>query len=189
TVKFGNVSATAYCVQPSKPGPGSGTYTINKVGDGKALAKVCYYGTKASGDDGFFTEENGYGNLSAGARFILVHLAASYANGSGDAFSGANSTAQNLAMKLYNYCISQPEIPDVAMSFSDADVKAYVDEKLPAGVQLHNLTTDKTSKAGESVEICGGTKFYLSAPLTQVSDVAGSWSATMKGSITKDYSA
>lgn len=65
TVKFGNVSATAYCVQPSKPGPGSGTYTINKVGDGKALAKVCYYGTKASGDDGFFTEENGYGNLSA----------------------------------------------------------------------------------------------------------------------------
>ena len=93
TVKFGNVSATAYCVQPSKPGPGTGTYTINKVGDGKALAKVCYYGTKASGDDGFFTEENGYGNLSAGARFILVHLAASYANGSSDAFSGANTTA------------------------------------------------------------------------------------------------
>ena len=209
TVKFGNISATAYCVQPSKPGPGSGTYTINKVGDGKALAKVCYYGTKASGDDGFFTEENGYGNLSTGARFILVHLAASYANGSGDAFSGANSTAQNLAMKLYNYCISQPEIPDVAMSFSDADVKAYVDGnsqrtkditfnadalqtitmKLPAGVQLHNLTTGKTSKAGANVEICGGTKFYLSAPLTQVSDVAESWSATMKGSITKDYSA
>ena len=209
TVKFGNVSATAYCVQPSKPGPGSGTYTINKVGDGKALAKVCYYGTKASGDDGFFTEENGYGNLSAGARFILVHLAASYANGSGDAFSGANSTAKNLAMKLYNYCVSQPEIPDVAMSFSDANVKAYVDGnsqrtkditfnadalqtitmKLPAGVQLHNLTTGKTSKAGANVEICGGTKFYLSAPLTQVSDVAESWSTTMKGSITKDYSA
>lgn len=171
TVKFGNVSATAYCVQPSKPGPGSGTYTINKVGDGKALAKVCYYGTKASGDDGFFTEENGYGNLSAGARFILVHLAASYANGSGDAFSGANSTAQNLAMKLYNYCVSQPEIPDVAMSFSDANVKAYVDGnsqrtknitfnadalqtitmKLPAGVQLHNLTTGKTSKGGNQI--------------------------------------
>ena len=209
TVQFGNVSATAYCVQPSKPGPGSGNYTISKVGDGKALAKVCYYGTKASGDEGFFTEENGYGNLSAGARFILVHLAASYANGSGDAFSGANSTAQNLAKKLYNYCISQPEIPDVAMSFSDANVKAYVDGnsqrtkditfnadvlqtitmKLPAGVKFHNLTTGTTSKAGASVEVCGGTKFYLSAPLTQVSDVAESWSSTMKGSITKDYSA
>ena len=209
TVKFGNVSATAYCVQPSKPGPGTGTYTINKVGDGKALAKVCYYGTKASGDDGFFTEENGYGNLSAGARFILVHLAASYANGSSDAFSGANATAQNLAKKLYNYCISQPDIPDVAMSFSDADVTAYVDGnsqrtkeiifkadelqsitmKLPSGVKLHNVTTGKISKAGEAVEISGGTKFYLSAPLTQVQDVAGSWSATMKGSVTKDYSA
>ena len=209
TVQFGNVSATAYCVQPSKPGPGTGNYTISKVGDGKTLAKVCYYGTKAAGDEGFFTEENGYGNLSAGAKFILVHLAASYANGSGDAFSGANSTAKNLAMKLYNYCVSQPEIPDVAMSFSDGDVKAYVDGnsqrtkditfkadklqtitmKLPSGVKLHNLSTGTTSKAGASVEICGGTKFYLSAPLTQVSDVAQSWSSTMKGSITKDYSA
>lgn len=209
TVQFGNVSATAYCVQPSKPGPGTGNYTISKVGDGKTLAKVCYYGTKAAGDEGFFTEENGYGNLSAGAKFILVHLAASYANGSGDAFSGANSTAKNLAMKLYNYCVSQPEIPDVAMSFSDGDVKAYVDGnsqrtkditfkadklqtitmKLPSGVKLHNLSTGTTSKAGASVEICGGTEFYLSAPLTQVSDVAQSWSSTMKGSITKDYSA
>ena len=97
----------------------------------------------------------------------------------------------------------------MAMSFSDANVKAYVEGnrqrtkditfnadtlqtitmKLPAGVQLHNLTTGKTSKAGANVEICGGTKFYLSAPLTQVSDVAESWSTTMKGSITKDYSA
>lgn len=209
TVQFGNVSATAYCVEPSKSSPGSGTYDITKLSDGKKLAKVCYYGTKASGDEGFFTEENGYGNLSAGARFILVHLAASYANGGDSAFSGASGTAKTLAMKLYNYCISQPEIPDVDMSFSDADVTAYVDGnsqrtkeiifkadelqsitmKLPSGVKLHNVTTGKTSKAGEAVEISGGTKFYLSAPLTQVQDVAGSWSATMKGSVTKDYSA
>ena len=209
TVKFGSVSATAYCIQPEKSSPGSGTYDITKLSDGKKLAKVCYYGTKASGDDGFFTEENGYGNLSTGARFILVHLAASYANSGDSAFSGASSKAKTLAMKLYNYCISQPEIPDVDMSFSDANVTAYVDGnsqrtkeiifkadelqsitmKLPSGVKLHNVTTGKTSKAGEAVEISGGTKFYLSAPLTQVSDVAGSWSATMKGSITKDYSA
>ena len=209
TVKFGSVSATAYCIQPEKSSPGSGTYDITKLSDGKKLAKVCYYGTKASGDDGFFTEENGYGNLSTGARFILVHLAASYANCGDSAFSGASSKAKTLAMKLYNYCISQPNIPDVEMSFSDANVTAYVDGssqrtkeitfkadelqsitmKLPSGVKLHNVTTGKTSKAGESVVISGGTKFYLSAPLTQVSDVAGSWSATMKGSITKDYSA
>lgn len=209
TVKFGSVSATAYCIQPEKSSPGSGTYDITKLSDGKKLAKVCYYGTKASGDDGFFTEENGYGNLSTGARFILVHLAASYANSGDSAFSGASSKAKTLAMKLYNYCISQPNIPDVEMSFSDANVTAYVDGssqrtkeitfkadelqsitmKLPSGVKLHNVTTGKTSKAGESVVISGGTKFYLSAPLTQVSDVAGSWSAIMKGSITKDYSA
>ena len=67
------------------------------------------------------------------------------------------------------------------MSFSDSDVKAYVegniqrtktitfkaDElqtitfKLPQGVKLVNVTTGKTSAAGASVEICGGTQFYL----------------------------
>ena len=51
TVQFGNITATAYCVQPSKPGPGDGVYTINKLSDGKTLAKVCYYGTKASGEN------------------------------------------------------------------------------------------------------------------------------------------
>lgn len=49
--------------------------------------------------------------------------------------------------------------------------------------------TREESKAGADVEVSGGTKFYLSAPLTQTADVSGSWSATMKGSITKDYSA
>lgn len=207
TVKFGDVTATAYCVQPSKPGPGDGTYTITKLSDGKTLAKVCYYGTKASGDEGFFAEK--HPDFSTGKRFIITHLAAAYANGSSDAFSGTNSTGQALAMELYNYCVSQPEIPDVAMAFSNAKVKAYIDGnsqrteeitfkadelqtitmKLPSGVKFHNVTTGKTSAAGASVEVSGGTKFYLSAPLTQAEDVSGSWAVTMKGSITKDYSA
>lgn len=112
-------------------------------------------------------------------------------------------------MELYNYCVSQPDIPDVTMSFSDADVTAYIDGnsqrtkeitfkadelqtitmKLPSGVKFHNETTGKTSAAGASVEVSGGTKFYLSAPLTQAEDVKDTWSATMKGSITKDFSA
>lgn len=207
TVKFGDVTATAYCVQPSKPGPGDGTYTITKLSDGKTLAKVCYYGTKASGDEGFFAEK--HPDFSTGKRFIITHLAAAYANGSSDAFSGTNSTGQALAMELYNYCVSQPEIPDVAMSFSNAKVKAYIDGnsqrteeitfkadalqtitmKLPSSVKFHNVSTGKTSAAGASVEVSGGTKFYLSAPLTQAEDVSGSWAVTMKGSITKDYSA
>ena len=207
TVKFGNVSATAYCVQPSKAGPGDGVYKITKLGDSKALAKVCYYGTKASGENGFFSEK--HPDFSAGKQFIIVHLAASYATNSGDAFSGTNATGQALAMELYNYCMSQPEIPEVDMSFSNADVTAYISGnsqrteeitykaselqtitmKLPSGVRLHNVTTGKTSSVGASVEICGGTKFYLSAPLTQAVDVKGEWSSTMKGSIIKDYSA
>ena len=207
TVKFGNVSATAYCVQPSKAGPGDGVYKITKLGDSKALAKVCYYGTKASGENGFFSEK--HPDFSAGKQFIIVHLAASYANNSSDAFSGTNATGQALAMELYNYCMSQPEIPEVDMSFSNANVTAYIignsqrteeitfkaselqtiTMKLPSGVRLHNVTTGKTSSVGASVEICGGTKFYLSAPLTQAVDVKGEWSVTMKGSIIKDYSA
>ena len=66
-------------------------------------------------------------------------------------------------MELYNYCMSQPEIPEVDMSFSNADVTAYISGnsqrteeitfkaselqtitmKLPSGVKLHNVTTGK----------------------------------------------
>ena len=30
-------------------------------------------------------------------------------------------------MELYNYCMAQPEIPDVAMAFSNPNVTAYID--------------------------------------------------------------
>ena len=207
TVTFGNVTATAFCIQPSKPGPGSGTYQITKLEGNRELAKVCYYGTEASGSAYFF---NHYHNdFSAGKRFIVTHLAASYANGSGDAFYGTNSTGETLAKELYNYAVGQPDIPDVEMSFSNANVTAYVADDqqrteeitfkassqqtitldLPDGVKLHNVSTGKSSAAGAKVTISGGTRFYLTAPLTQTKDVSGSWSAKMQGSITKDYSA
>ncbi|MEQ2433118.1 SpaA isopeptide-forming pilin-related protein [Blautia caccae] len=207
TVKFGSVTATAYCIEPSKPGPGSGVYEITKLGGGKELAKVCYYGTGASGSYNFY--EKKHPDFSEGKRFIVTHLAASYANGSSDAFYGANDTGIALAKELYDYAVGQENIPDVDMKFSDADVTAYVDGnrqrtkeitfkadvhqtiimKLPDGVKFHNVTTGKTSAAGADVKVSGGTVFYLSAPLTQTADVSGSWSAKMQGSITKDYSA
>ena len=207
TVSFGNVTATAFCIQPSKPGPGSGTYQITKLAGSRELAKVCYYGTSASGSAYFFAKK--HTDFSTGKRFIVTHLAASYANGSEDAFYGTNSTGQSLAMELYNYAVGQPDIPDVDMSFSNANVTAYVDGKqqrteeitfradsqqtitmkLPDGVKLHNVSTGKTSAAGADVAISGGTKFYLTAPLTQTADVSGSWTSKMQGSITKDYSA
>ena len=206
-VSWGGIKATAYCVQPSKNGPDDGTYSITKLSDGKTLAKVCYYGTKASDENGFFDEK--HPDFSAGKRFIITHLAAAYANGSSDWDSGTNATGRSLAKELYNYCINMPDIPDVDMSFSDSDVKAYVegniqrtktitfkaDElqtitfKLPQGVKLVNVTTGKTSAAGASVEICGGTQFYLTAPLSQAEDVSASFSSKMKGSIDKEYSA
>lgn len=206
-VVFGGITATAYCVQPSKGAPSDGTYTITKLKDGKTLAKVCYYGTKASGSEGFFAEK--HPDFSAGKRFIITHIAAAYANGSSDAFAGTNETGRSLAMELYNYCVAQPSIPDVDMDFSEADTVAYVDGdhqrtkeitfkadelqsitmKLPSGVKMHNVTTGKTSKAGADVELTGGTKFYLTAPLTQATDVKQTWSSRMKGSVTKDFSA
>ena len=206
-ISYGNVRAIAYCVQPAKPGPGSGNYTITKIGDNQALAKVCYYGTDAAGSESFFA--NKHTDFSEGKRFIIIHMAASYANGSSDAFYGTNATGEALAKELYNYCVNKPEIPDVAMSFSKPNVKAYVDGNvqrtenikfnasslqkitmdLPKGVKLHNVSTGNVSAAGASVTIGGGTTFYLSAPLTQTKDVSATFSAKMKGSITKDYSA
>ena len=124
TVTFGNVTATAYCIEPSKPGPGSGTYQITKLEGNRELAKVCYYGTEAAGSSAFFAKH--HTDFSAGKRFVITHLAASYANGSSDAFYGTNSTGTSLAMELYNYAVGQPDIPDVEMSFSNGNVTAYV---------------------------------------------------------------
>ena len=207
TVSFNNVTATAYCIQPSKSSPGDGVFKITRLGDGKKLAKVCYYGTKASGVNGFFKTE--HPDFSAGKQFVITHLAVSYASGSDDAFSGANANGQALAMELYNYCMAQPEIPDVAMAFSNPNVTAYIDGseqrteeikfkadtlqnitmKLPAGVVFHNVDTGEASEGGAKVKVYGGTTFYLSAPLNQATAVAGSWKSTMKGYITKDFSA
>lgn len=206
-ISYRSVRATAYCIQPAKPGPGSGTYTITKLADNQALAKVCYYGTDAAGAESYFA--NKHSDFSAGKRFILVHMAAAYAYGSSDAFYGTNATGQELAMDIYNYCVKKPEIPDVSMSFSDANVKAYVEGNtqrtkeitfhaagqqsvtisLPSGVRFHNVSTGSTSAPGAKVTIQGGTKFYLSAPLTQAEDTAEVFASTMAGSLKKDYSA
>ena len=102
-----------------------------------------------------------------------------------------------------------PDIPSVDMSFSESNVKAYVEGnsqrtsvitfkadklqtitfKLPKGVKLVNVTTGKTSAAGANVEISGSTKFYLTAPLNQAENVSATFSSKMKGSIDKEYSA
>lgn len=206
-IEFGNVSAVAYCVQPALPGPGDGVYTIEQVLDNSELAKVIYYAAYTKGSQNFF--DSYYPNYGQVERFIITHIAASYANGSSDAFTGANDTAQNLAMQLYSFAVSQPEIPDMTMSFSNPSVKAYKDGDsqrtenvsfyadssqsivmdLPENVVFHNVNTGEASDPGANVTLYGGTTFYLSAPLSLTGDSSGNWTETMPGSISEDYAA
>ena len=198
-VSFANVSAMAICVQPALPAPASGVYTISSVNGNTALAKVLYYAND------FFN--NRHPDFPDGKRFIITHLAASYANGSDDAFILSNETAQSLAIEMYNYCNGRPNLPSGAMSFSDTSVKAYregseqrtknitfsadsrqsITINLPTGVRLHNVSTGTVSEEGASVKIPGGTTFYFTAPMTQASDTGESWSSNMKGSITTEF--
>lgn len=45
-ISYGNVHATAYCIQPSLPGPGTGTYTITKLRIIKRLQRSAIMGQK-----------------------------------------------------------------------------------------------------------------------------------------------
>ena len=64
TVKFDNVSATAYCIQPSKNSPGDGVYKITKLGMAKACKSVLLRNQSfwckwlfQTGTSGFFCRE------------------------------------------------------------------------------------------------------------------------------------
>lgn len=139
-VKWGSINATAYCVEPSKKGPGNGTYTIQKLADGKTLAKVCYYGTKASDENGFFDEK--HPDFPAGKRFIITHLAAAYANGSSDWASGTNATGKNLAMELYRKKLHRHE------KIPDDDNNLNSQKKSIRKKQLQKQMTKEQAKAG-----------------------------------------
>ena len=76
-VKWGSINATAYCVEPSKKGPGNGTYTIQKLADGKTLAKVCYYGTKASDSVEIWKRFRKWGGIPSGITQNIKDLLAS----------------------------------------------------------------------------------------------------------------
>ncbi len=63
-----------------------------------------------------------------------------------------------------------------------ADKLQTITFKLPSGVKLVNVTTGKTSAAGgKSVEISGGTQFYLTAPLDQAESVSATFSSQDEG--------
>ena len=206
-ISYGDVSATAYCVQPEKPDPGSGSYELVPVSGNRDLAKVCYYGTPSlSGGEGFFASH--YSDFPEGKKVIITHLAASYAYDNGIPFYGANDTAISLAKELYNFAVNQTEIPYTEMSFSKSHLKAvkYGDDsqkteeitfnahrdqsitmKLPKGVKLVDVTHEKTYYPGDTVTIWGNTTFYFVAPLSQAGDVSLKFSETFRGNLQDDY--
>ena len=83
----------------------------------KTLAKVCYYGTKASDENGFFDEK--HPDFSTGKRFIITHIAAAYANGSSDWDSGTNATGRSLAKDIHysiaRFCFARANLNRVGV--------------------------------------------------------------------------
>ena len=62
-----------------------------------------------------------------------------------------------LAKELYNYAVSQPDIPDVEMSFSNANVSAYVDGE-------QQRTEEITFKASSQQTIYSGSAGWGKTP-------------------------
>ena len=104
------------------------------------------------------------------------------------------------SLRILKYCCNHSfcEEPEVVFVVIQQPVFFHAAQFRRHGAALHcqiirqllSVKGDgKNSAAGAKVTLSGGTKFYLSAPLTQTEDVEGSWTATMQGSITKDYSA
>ena len=121
-------TATAYCLEPSKYPPGNGSYTVRKQKASSRLAKVLYYGSKASNQAGtnYFDsksyedvlKKNKYAKLSSGGEFVIVHLAASKANGSSDWSSGISAKAKNIVNDFMAWIDGMPEVPDTDVYFT-----------------------------------------------------------------------
>ncbi|MGM9941427.1 MAG: SpaA isopeptide-forming pilin-related protein [Bulleidia sp.] len=139
-VTYQGKTSLAYCIEPLRAGPfTSDVDEIVQLEKNNKLASIYYYGSMInnvplSGDQYYFDQDR-YKKLcneldylkgdQYGSRFIIVHLALSYANKDDNdeysAFYSTNDVAQALAKDLYDYAVnkmaSQP-IPDVTMSFS-----------------------------------------------------------------------
>ena len=121
-----------------------------KLSDGKSLAKVCYYGTKASGDNGFCRKASGFFSRKMLYYHPIWQLHAQMEAAMRS--SGTNSTGKSLAMKLYNYCISDQRFRMSIWVFQIPNVTAYVD-----GVATVKRTKEITFKDGQTTEYNGET--------------------------------
>lgn len=197
TCKFYVNGKIAYCIESNKATPPFADYVANIYESNLNLQKVLYYGYGGPGDlTGNYLKQYG-----EDLRYILTHLAASYAYaGESAAFTGCyESGIQKYGVREYiNYLYSQEAPPTAAISMSKTSVNAYEDGNsqrtgnitlngdhrnyvtltLPEKVTYHCVGGN--SKTGGSVKIYGGDTFYFSAPMT----VTGTWkSGTLKGQI------
>ena len=184
----------AYCVESNKSSPPSADYVANVYESNLALQKVLYYGYGGPGDlTGEYLKR-----FDDSVKYILTHLAASYAYAGADvAFTGCYQSGLEAygVMDYINYLNSQEAPPKAALSITPGSQKAYesgqkqrtdnfklngdhrnyVSLPLPKDVTYHSGSDSKT---GGKVKISGGTSFYFSAPKT----VFGNWeSGTLKG--------
>ena len=197
TCRFTVNGKIAYCIESNKSSPPSADYVATIYESNLNLQKVLYYGYGGPGDlTGTYLQQ-----YDEDVRYILTHLAASYAYaGESAAFVGCyESGIQKYGVREYiNYLYSQEAPPTAAISLSSTSMKAYeegnvqrtgnitlngdhrnyVELKLPENVTYHCVGGD--SKTGGSVKIYGGQTFYFSAPMT----VTGTWkSGTLNGQI------
>ena len=195
TCQFTVNGKVAYCIESNKTSPPSADYVANIYESNLNLQKVLYYGYGGPGDlTGTYLKQ-----YDTSVRYILTHLAASYAYaGESVAFTGCYESGilKYGVRKYISYLFGQDAPPTAAISLSPTTTKAYEDGgvqrtevfkltgdtrnyvtlTLPKNVTYHSGSTTKTG----SVKIYGGTSFYFSAPMT----VTGTWkSGTLSGQI------
>jgi len=190
------VTYPAYCLEPAEGSTVTGDYVYKVIHDSEEIQKVLYYGYGGPGQSEWLDKQD-YSAAEVSedqAKYVLTHVAASYyyfyyAGGSGDsiwteALSGINQAGYDAMVAFVNYATAQ-EVPSVALSFSEDNVKASHDKDtgiqktktitfeasrkntvtipLQNGVTLHNVTQG-TTNTGDAI-INGGDQFYLTAPL------------------------
>jgi uncharacterized surface anchored protein len=108
-VSLNGNTVNAFCLEPDKKAPGSGTYSISSLSVSSKAAKAMYYGWNAPASEQYW--KNHYNSLETGARYIIVHIAAARALGNNWSYC-TSSKAKSIVNAFYSWLDSQPDIPD-----------------------------------------------------------------------------
>ncbi len=204
-VTYNGASAIAYCLNPAKANPKeSDHFSIQRIEDGKKLAKLLYYARADVAGNGYFALKHpGYSDAK---QFIITHIAASKVNGSSSWDKNVSAKGISEANALISYAASMPAIRDPKIAFSPASVDAVLNGDvlqtgsvtlvadtgntaavtLPAGVYLNNQTAPERSGSG-GVTLAAGDVFSLEYHSPAICNLAVTVSAA--GILTRDYNA